>query len=103
MTVHPPVCQPCAPIAALHCKHLRRHGAVPVRVGDATLDAVYGQRYYPSPLGLVGAEKDVFLMSNWRAQWVLGGQLAASLARCTVLDPAEVSIKTPAPREAVRR
>ncbi|TVZ84851.1 hypothetical protein [Streptomyces sp. BK340] len=103
MTVHPPVCRSCAPVAARLCPHLRREGVVPVRVGDVILDAVYGQRFYTGPLGLVGGEMDVFLMTSWRARWVVGGQLAASLARCTVLDPAEVGIETPAPREAVGR
>jgi len=105
LTVHPPVCLPCAPLAARLCPHLRRRGAVPVRVGDVILDAVYGQRYYTGPpgLGMLEGEKDVFLMGNWRAKWVVGGQLAASLSKCTVLDPAEVGIETPAARAAVRR
>jgi hypothetical protein len=96
MTVHPPVCVPCAPVAAIQCPHLRRTGVVPVRVGDVVLDAVYGLRYIPGPLGLVAEEdNDVFLMSNWRTRWVVGAQLAASLSRCTVMDPGEVGIHAP--------
>jgi hypothetical protein len=96
MTTHPPVCRQCAPLAARMCPHLRRKGVVPVRVGKVILDAVYGQRHYSSPLGLVGGERDVFLIGSWRTKWIVGGQLAASLLECTVLDPAGLGIETPA-------
>lgn len=103
MTVHPPVCRPCAPVAAVQCGHLRREGVVAVRVGDVILDAVYGQHYFASFAGLVAGERDVFLVSDWQAKWVVAGQMAASLSRCTVLDPAEVGIETSTARPAVRR
>jgi len=98
-TVHPPVCRPCAPIAAAHCPHLRRKGVVAVRVGTIILDAVYGQRYYRSRLGLVAGDKDVFFTRTWAAKWVVVGQVAATLDDCTILDPAEVGIEAPAPRK----
>ncbi|MFF9158277.1 hypothetical protein ACF1AB_39320 [Streptomyces sp. NPDC014846] len=103
LTAHPPVCQPCAPIAARHCPHLRRTGAVPVRVRDVVLDAAYGQRYYRGPLRPTAGERDVFLMTRWHRPWVVANQLAATLSGCTILDPAEVRIETPAPRTAGRR
>ncbi|MEU2426870.1 hypothetical protein ABZ619_38660 [Streptomyces sp. NPDC007851] len=103
MTVHPPVCRPHAPVAAAQCPHLQRTGVVPVRVGNFITDAVYGQRYYRSRLGLVGGEKSVFLTRTWQAKWVVAGQLAATLDDCTILDPAEVGIQTPAPRGGFRR
>ncbi|MER5601669.1 hypothetical protein [Streptomyces sp. NPDC002265] len=49
MTTHPPVCVPCAPIAARLCPHLRRRGAVAVRVAEVIVDAVYGHRYHHGP------------------------------------------------------
>ncbi|REE61432.1 hypothetical protein BX257_4010 [Streptomyces sp. 3212.3] len=99
MTVHPPVCRSCLVVATRLCPHLRR-GVVPVRVGEVILDGVYGQRYRVGPLGLLGGERDTLLMGDWQSRWMVGGQLAASLDRCTVLDPAEFGIEQPAARRA---
>ncbi|MEW2301945.1 hypothetical protein AB0958_18560 [Streptomyces sp. NPDC006655] len=104
MTTHPPICVPCAPVAARLCPHLQREGAVPVRVRTAVYDAVIGLRYFRSRFGLVAAQKkEVVLMNAWTAKWVVAGQLVASLDDCTVLDPAEVGIEAPAPRGGFRR
>lgn len=102
-TVHPPVCRPCAPIAAAQCPHLQKQGVVAVRVATPILDAVYGRRYLRSRLGLVAGEKDVFMTKTWAAKWVVAGQAAATLEDCTILDPAEVGITTSTPRKGLGR
>ncbi|MFD7874473.1 hypothetical protein ACFV5G_10250 [Streptomyces sp. NPDC059766] len=103
MTTHPPVCRLCAPLAARLCPHLRRKGAVAVRVAEVIVDAVYGHRYHHGPFGLYAGKADVFLTSSWSIRWVVGNQLVASLAQCTVLDPVETGIKTPVSRAQIRR
>ncbi|MFG2950495.1 hypothetical protein [Streptomyces adustus] len=103
MTTHPPVCRPCAPIAASLCPHLRRRGAVAVRVAEVIVDAVYGHRHHHGPFGLYAGKADVFLTSSWSIKWVVGNQLVASLARCTVLGPAKTGITLPASRAQIRR
>ncbi|MER5603084.1 hypothetical protein [Streptomyces sp. NPDC002265] len=103
MTTHPPVCRPCAPIAARLCPHLRRRGAVAVRVAEIIVDAVYGHRYHHGPFRLYAGKADVYLTTSWSAKWVIGNQLVASLSQCTVLAPAEVGIKTSASRAQIRR
>lgn len=102
-TLHPPVCTPHAPVAAKLCPHLRETGVVPVRVKNVILDAVYGQRYARTRLGLVAVEKkDIFRTRSWAAKWVLAGQLAATLDDCTIIDPAEVGIEAPTPQKRQR-
>jgi hypothetical protein len=84
MTTHPPVCRPCAAQAARLCPHLQA-GVVAVRVARPVIDAVYGQFYeLGRPFFPVARERGVALISDPAVQWMLGGQLAASLMDVTI-------------------
>jgi hypothetical protein len=88
VTTHPPVCAPCAAVAARLCPHLRDN-VVAVRAGRVILDGVYGQMYLPGPPPIPGA-RDVALFSSARARWMVGSQLAASLVDVTLVDMPEL-------------
>ncbi|MBC2869792.1 hypothetical protein [Streptomyces mexicanus] len=90
VTTHPPVCRPCAGVAARLCPHLRDN-VVAVRVARPVVDAVYGQFYkLGRPFSPVAGERGVALISDPAVQWMLGGQLAASLMDVTIVDLAEL-------------
>ncbi|MDX3067101.1 hypothetical protein PV518_33840 [Streptomyces sp. ND04-05B] len=99
VTTHPPVCRPCAPLAARLCPHLRDK-VVAVRARRVSLDGVYGQVYTggPGPLP-IPVEKRVVFTNEWRLKWTVASQLAATLMDVTVVDQAELGMG-PAAREA---
>ncbi|MEU3730303.1 hypothetical protein AB0E81_12950 [Streptomyces sp. NPDC033538] len=86
MTTHPPVCLPCARLAADLCPHLRgRYVAVRVRESDAC--AVLGRLWAPTALGTPRRlEKGVVSYGTSAARWVTAGQLIRSLHSCTFVD-----------------
>lgn len=94
VTTHPPVCRPCAGLAAQTCPHLGGKVAA-VRVGQPVIDAVYGQRYFPERATAYPSQRDVVLMSDPAARWMLGGQPAASLLAATVVDLPELRAAAP--------
>ncbi|MDX3672679.1 hypothetical protein [Streptomyces europaeiscabiei] len=91
VTVHPPVCLRCAPLAASLCPHLRGKVAA-VRARQVSLDGVYGMVYASDggPLP-VPVKKKVVFNDDWRRKWTVGAQLAATLTDCTVVDLEELS------------
>ncbi|MGW4047803.1 hypothetical protein [Streptomyces sp. NPDC004721] len=95
VTTHPPVCRPCAGVAARLCPHLQGK-VVAVRVARPVVDAVYGQRYVPQRAILRPRPADVVLKSDPAVRWMLGTQLAASLLGATVVDLPELRAEVPA-------
>ncbi|GAA2945842.1 MULTISPECIES: hypothetical protein [Streptomyces] len=83
MTVFPPVCGPCAPVALRECPQLAA-GCVAVRVGRSEVCGVYGARYWPDPQvpPTVGVVED----DDPGVRWVLATQLLRSLSWCTVVE-----------------
>ncbi|MEU1599922.1 hypothetical protein ABZ468_45850 [Streptomyces sp. NPDC005708] len=94
VTTHPPVCRPCAPVAARLCPHLRDH-VIAARVGLVILDGVYGQLYTPGP---IPAGRNVALFNSPCARWLVGSQLAASLLDVTLIDLPKVTTHAPEAR-----
>lgn len=99
VTTHPPVCRPCALLAARMCPHLQR-GVVAVRAARPLIDTVYGQLYKPGWPAPLPGERGVFLVRDPVVRWVLGGQLAVSLMDVTLVDLPELSESTPLPEES---
>ncbi|MEH0433883.1 hypothetical protein QBB34_47830 [Streptomyces stelliscabiei] len=99
VTVHPPLCLTCVPLAARLCPHLRDR-VVAVRARRVFLDGVYGTVYassrgpFPVPVG-----KEVVFPDDWRRKWTVGAQLAATLMDVTVFDLDELGMG-PVAREA---
>ncbi|MFJ3339378.1 hypothetical protein [Streptomyces sp. NPDC086766] len=89
MTTHPPVCSPCVALAADVCPHLRSK-VVAVRVRRPVVDAVYGQRYFSERDAPIPGRRDVVLLGDPAARWVIGGRLAASLMDATVVGLPEL-------------
>ena len=102
VTTHPPVCLPCAQLAARLCPHLR-DSCVAVRVGRVVTDGIYGQLYTPGLAGPVRGGKQVVFADDPRVRWMVGAQLAATLQNVTIVDLAELDAETPAAGAAVRR
>ncbi|SFL47001.1 hypothetical protein SAMN05192584_11983 [Streptomyces pini] len=86
VTVHPPVCLPCAPKAAGLCPHLRGTGAVAVRVRDSSLDGVHGQTHRLHNGRLVPDRQIVVLYEQPEIRWTLAAQAARNLNGCTLVD-----------------
>ncbi|GHE80241.1 hypothetical protein GCM10014715_39540 [Streptomyces spiralis] len=95
VTTHPPVCRPCAGLAARMCPHLQGK-VVAVRVGRPIVDAVWGQLYFPERSMPIPGKRDVVRMSDPAVRWMLGGQLAASLLDARVVDLPELRAGVPA-------
>jgi hypothetical protein len=91
VTTHPPVCLPCAPLAARLCPHLRDK-VVAVRAG---LDGADGKVYERGrrPLPVLAEEQTVFTI-DWRVRWTVGAHLAAALMDITVVN-------VPGPRRVI--
>ena len=82
----PPICLPCARLAANLCPHLRK-GYVAVRVGCATVSGVKGfiyRRGHPSPILI----RDDLVTYDNRAllRWTLAEQQLRSLHDCTIVS-----------------
>ncbi len=86
VTVHPPICLPCAPKAAAFCPHLRRTGVVAVRVRNSVLDGVHGQTFHLRGRQLVPGERSIVLYEQPAIRWTLAGQAARTLSGCTLVD-----------------
>ncbi|MFE4336091.1 hypothetical protein ACFRQM_44065 [Streptomyces sp. NPDC056831] len=86
LTVHPPVCVPCARIAVGACPNLL-YGSVAVRVGSSEVAGVYGVTYQP------GKRKGSRVVEDGdpASRWVLASQLALSLSDCTLIDLDEIT------------
>lgn len=95
ITAHPPLCRPCAPLAARLCPHLRGK-VVAVRARQVSIDGVYGDVYRRSngPFPVLAEKKKVVFTDDWRRKWMVGAQLAATLTGCTVVDLAELGVET---------
>jgi hypothetical protein len=88
ITVHPPLCLPCACKAVEECPHLLDTGWAAVRVRASEVCGVMGTAYQPVPGG--GAQplpgKRYAEYGSRTIRWVLAGQLTRSLHGCTVVD-----------------
>ncbi|MEE4598202.1 hypothetical protein V2J94_41275 [Streptomyces sp. DSM 41524] len=101
LTVHPPVCLPCAREATRRCPHLAgKH--VAVRVGATDICAVFGIRYVPTTQGLVQGEPGIVSLASTSVRWTVAGQLVRALNRCTLVD-LQTELSNSAPRSAARR
>ncbi|WP_330349687.1 hypothetical protein [Streptomyces sp. NBC_00582] len=87
LTVHPPICLPCAGKAVEMCPHLVDSN-VAVRVHASEVCGVYGRVWAPSAFGypVRTANADVVAYGTAAARWVLAGQLVRSLHGCTIVD-----------------
>ena len=86
VTVHPPVCLRCAPIALRLCPHLRDR-AVAVRARQVVADGVYGTLYTAGvPLPVPVEKGAIRLVSEPDVRWMVGSQTAATLMDCTIVD-----------------
>lgn len=87
LTVHPPICLPCAGKSVSMCPHLVDN-SVAVRVRESDVCAVYGRVWSSSAFGhpVRTALKDVVPYRTTAAQWVLAGQLVRALSGCTIVD-----------------
>lgn len=95
VTTHPPVCPECQPVSNVQCTP-NRGNFVSVRARRILIDGVYGELYEPGRRPL----KTVLFAGDGRLRWMIGGQMAATLADVTVVD---THTQTPVSREAVRR
>ncbi|MFF8957913.1 hypothetical protein [Streptomyces sp. NPDC014894] len=87
-TAHPPVCRPCASLAARSCPHLgRRH--VALRVRSWTQVGVHGALYRPGPRP-VAVDAVGIPFDSLAVRWVIAGQLIVRLDRFTLVDPTEM-------------
>ncbi|MEU5978407.1 hypothetical protein [Streptomyces sp. NPDC047315] len=90
VTMHPPVCLPCAPVAAREC-HGMLDGYTAVRVREPQLYGYYGD-LHRAGMGLAGpvpvvAERGVVVaFTDQRLPWLLCAQLAVRLTGCTVVS-----------------
>ncbi|MEU3709145.1 hypothetical protein [Streptomyces catenulae] len=89
LTVHPPLCRPCAAVSVRVCPHLRA-GCVALRVRAVRPVGVRGALYRPGasepvPIGAVGVAYD-----DPRIHWVRAGQLIVQLTHVDVVDPASL-------------
>ncbi|NEA60137.1 hypothetical protein G3I60_39755 [Streptomyces sp. SID13666] len=85
VTVHPPICAPCARQALRLCPHLAGRGSVAVRVKDSAVEGVYGQLYRSSPHSPVEGRRDAVFYDSPEIRWVLAAQLTRTLRGCTVV------------------
>ncbi|MGW1675564.1 hypothetical protein [Streptomyces sp. NPDC002324] len=91
VTVHPPLCLACAPVAARLCPHLEGN-VVAVRADRINVNCVYGDVYANSggPLPIRVATKQIVPLDDARLRWTLATQLAATLYDVTVGDLPEL-------------
>ncbi|AUH40472.1 hypothetical protein [Streptomyces sp. CMB-StM0423] len=86
VTVHPPVCAPCAEKSPVWCRHLREGGAALVRVRHPDIDGVYGLSYRPDGEHAVPAGEVTVAYDDPAAAWVLASQMTRALRGCTVIE-----------------
>jgi hypothetical protein len=80
----PPVCEPCAAVAMLHCPHLR--DPIAIRARRVRPWGAFGGVFLPTPAGLVQLPTDnVVPYRQEAARWCLASQLVVELTRCTVI------------------
>ncbi|MFD8263114.1 hypothetical protein ACFV19_30340 [Streptomyces griseoluteus] len=99
VTTHPPTCEACQPVAAVQCTPNRGLFAS-VRVGRVLTDGVYGRLYRPTARPVPVGSRTVLFAGDGRLRWMLGGQIAATLRKTTVVD---MHTQAPVSRVAVRR
>ncbi|RKN40124.1 hypothetical protein [Streptomyces hoynatensis] len=84
LSTKPPVCGPCAHLAAEHCPHLGEPAFV--RVRKPRVWGVFGGLFVPGPGGRLAAGGDADLpYGHPAAPWFLANQVVVELARCTRL------------------
>ncbi|WP_093837668.1 hypothetical protein [Streptomyces aidingensis] len=82
LSTKPPVCRPCADLAARHCPHLT--GAIAVRCRGPRVWGVFGGLCVPAPGGRLVSPTDGYLPYGHPATpWFLASQLVIRLTRCT--------------------
>ncbi|WP_327357731.1 hypothetical protein [Streptomyces sp. NBC_01304] len=92
ITVHPPVCLPCAAKAVDECPELEKNGVTAVRVRDPRSYGVHGSLYAlddtapwsPFPIELESTLTVAY--DDPRLKWMQVGQSALYLVGCTVVD-----------------
>jgi hypothetical protein len=84
-TTAPPVCEPCAAVAMLHCPHLR--DPVAFRARRVRRWGVFGGIFLPTHTGGLGQlpTDDYVPYGENAARWCLASQLTVELTRCTVI------------------
>ncbi|WP_198358389.1 hypothetical protein [Streptomyces fildesensis] len=94
VTVHPPICVPCAHQSLRLCPHLAERGSVAVRVRESAVEGVYGQLYRSSRHSPVQVRQDTVFYDSPEIRWVLAAQLTRTLRGCTVVDLAAATAST---------
>lgn len=85
LTTYPPVCLPCARLAAEVCPHLAG-GSLAVRVGSSDICAAYGQQYLAGPICPLPAAVGVVPLDAPAIRWTVASQLVRGLSDCTIVD-----------------
>jgi hypothetical protein len=85
MTCHPPVCLPCAAIAARTCPHLRRD-PLAMRVRHAPISGVFGQLFTPTRRGPIGVGDHTLAYDHPQVGWLHAYQLIRELHDWTAVD-----------------
>ncbi|MDT0609026.1 hypothetical protein [Streptomyces lancefieldiae] len=88
MTVHPPICLDCIPLARQQCPHLWA-GSVAVRVKASKACAVFGLRYTASRVGPIPVEGDIYPFESPLLPLVVATQLVRALYDCTIVTLTE--------------
>lgn len=83
--VEPPVCRPCAPIAATLCPALRR-GHVAVRVRSAPICGVKGLTYRSAGPEPAIVQDEMVEIGTAKIRWTLGELLMRELEDCIRVD-----------------
>jgi len=86
VTVHPPVCLPCARLAVAQCHHLSHVPWMALRVRDSAVEGVYGRPYHLQGYRLVRGEKTAIFYDHPAIRWIVASQLTRTLRGCTVVD-----------------
>jgi hypothetical protein len=93
LTMHPPLCLPCARIAVQQCPHLvGRH--VAFRARKIRPYGVFGSPYGPGPYGTVrilndGGKGVTVAYTDPHVRWILACQMVCELRRCTLVNLAD--------------
>lgn len=85
LTVHPPVCRPCAHLSLAACPHLQRAVTV-VRAREFTLHGVAGVLYTPGPGKPVPMDHGTFPFTHYCAPYLRAYQLVMRLTDYTPID-----------------
>jgi hypothetical protein len=83
--IEPPICRPCAPIAARLCPALRR-GHIVVRVRNAPICGVKGLTYRSTGSAPAIVEDEVVAIGTAKIRWTLGEFLMRRLSDCTTVE-----------------